>query len=368
LGEGVKRIVSSLLDTKKDINYFYLGPIEIAMLCLKCGQREQFADNLCEECLLLSIKPVSIPPIIQGNVCRTCNKLQKGRSWVDVPGTPAEAAVHLANINLEYNENVQNPRVELSVDHADGNLFKISGKASSVYKGILITQDLSTEVRLHMQSCPWCSRQMGNYFEAILQIRGLDGLAETDIENLLMRIRDETKTASLKDPNVFITKEEKVRGGYDFYMGEHGFTRQLAQKLHDHYGGELKWSSSMFGRKDGKDVYRHTFLVRLPGFLVGDYLVSEKGKFRVTKIFKRVQLLDLATRREITVDLSDAMAMRAVRVADVEMDLVVIMQTETEVQVMHPHSMRPVDLIKYEKTEFGEKAGCVYIENELFLA
>jgi nonsense-mediated mRNA decay protein 3 len=209
---------------------------------------------------------------------------------------------------------------------------------------------------------------MGNYFEAILQIRGLDGLADSDIEDLLQRIRDETYSASVKDNNVFITKEEKVRGGYDFYMGEHGFTRQLAQKLHEHYGGEMKWSSSLFGRKDGKDVYRHTFLVRLPGFLVGDYLVSEKGKFKVLKIFKRVQILDLYTRREITVDLSDAMAMRPMRASEVEMDLIVIMQTQNEVQVMHPTSMRPVDLIKHDESELGEKAKCVYIENELFLA
>ncbi|MGA1819599.1 MAG: 60S ribosomal export protein NMD3 [Thermoplasmatota archaeon] len=337
------------------------------MLCLKCGQREQFADNLCEECLLASIRPVSLPPVIQGNVCRTCSRLQKGRSWLEVEGSLEDAAVHLARLNVEVSRDVQNPRTELSVDHEDNSVFKISGKASSVYKGVIVNQDLRTEVRLHQQACPYCSRQTGNYFEAILQLRGLDTLTEKQVEDLIQRVRDEVAATSLKDPQVFISKEEKVRGGYDFYLGENSYARQLSQRLHDQYGGEYKYSSSMFGKKDGRDIYRHTYLVRLPGFLVGDYLVKEKKVYVVTKIFKRVQLKELSTHRELTIDISDAMSMRVFRAEQVEIDAIVIMHTQTEVQDMHPTTFRPVDLIKPEGLQVGEKVRCAYIEDELYL-
>lgn len=337
------------------------------MLCLKCGQREQFADNLCEECLLASIDPVTLPPIIQGTVCRTCNRLKKGRSWLEVEGSLEDAAVHLARLNVNISDDVQNPRVELSVDHEDGSVFKISGKAASVYKGVIVNKDLRTEVRLHLQSCPYCSRQTGNYFEAILQLRGLDTLTEKQADDLIQKVRDEVAAISLKDPQVFISNEEKVRGGHDFYIGENSFTRQLSQRLHDQYGGEYKYSSSMFGKKDGRDIYRHTYLVRLPGFMVGDYLIKERKAYVVTKIFKRVQLKELSSQREVTMDITDAMAMRVYKADQVEVDAVVIMQTEKEVQVLHPSTMRPVDLIKPGNIQFGEKARCAYIEDELYL-
>lgn len=337
------------------------------MLCLKCGEREQFADNLCEKCLLGSIEPITIPAVVQGTVCGSCNRLQKGRSWLEVEGSIDDAAVHLANLHLDISDEVQNPRVELSIDHEDQNLFKISGVATSVYKGVIVHQDLSTEVRLHLHTCPFCSRQLSNYYEAIIQLRGLDNLTEKQLEDLLQKVRDDTGSASIKDPNVFISKEEKVRGGYDFYMGENSFARQMAQRLHDRFGGEMKWSSSLFGRKLGRDIYRHTYLVRLPGFLVGDYLVNDKGAFLVTKVYKRVQVRNLRTQRDINIDLADAMSMRAVKAEDVEIEVVVIMQTDKEVQVLHPSTMRPVDLIKPDNVVIGEKVKVAYIDDDLYL-
>ncbi|MBN1390776.1 MAG: 60S ribosomal export protein NMD3 [Candidatus Thermoplasmatota archaeon] len=337
------------------------------MLCLKCGQREQFADNLCEECFRASVQPISLPPVIHGNVCRTCFRLQKGRSWLEIEASIEDAAVHLAKLNIGISGDAQNPRVELSVDLQDSSVFRISGKASSVFKGVIVEQTLSTEVRFHLQSCPFCSRQRGNYFEAVIQLRGLDTLTERQIDELLQRIRDEVYSTSLKDPRTFISNEVKVRGGHDLYMGENSHARQLAQKLHDEYGGEFKWSSSLYGNKDGRDIYRHTYLVRLPGFVVGDYLVKESNAYLVTKVFKRVQLKELSTRRDITVDLQDAMSMRIFKAEHVEVELVVIMQTDKEVQLLHPTTMRPVDLLKPEPVTFGEKARCVYIEDELYL-
>lgn len=337
------------------------------MLCLKCGQHEQFADNLCEECLLKSVEPITIPEVIQGIVCSSCNRLQKGKSWLEIEGSNEDAAVHLANLHVNVSSEVQNPNIELSVDHEDNNLFKISGNASSVYKGMIVNQDLETEVRLRPHTCPYCSRQMSNYFEAIIQFRGLDGFTDKQLDDLLQNVRDAAYSASAKDPNVFISKEEKVRGGYDFYMGENSFARQISQRLHDKYGGEMKWTSSLFGRKLGKDLYRHTYLVRLPGFLVGDYLVSEKGAFLVTKIYRRVQVRDLNTHRELNIDLPDAMSMRAVKADDVETEVIVIMQTDKEVQVMHPTNMRPVDLIKPENAVIGDKVKIAYIDDDLYL-
>lgn len=337
------------------------------MLCLRCGKHEQFANHLCEECILETVRPVSIPQVVHGSICRVCGRVLRGRSWTEPFDGPAEAAVYIAEGSIESSSNVTTKRVELSVDHEDNNKFIISGKAESVYSGVIINQDLKTEVRLKPQTCSWCSRQHGNYYEAIIQLRGLEGLSEEQLDDLLGRVRTETEMAHVKDPGIFISKEEKVRGGFDFYMGENSFARQLSQKLHEDYGGEQKTTSSLFGRKDGRDLYRHTYLVRLPGFVKGDYLKGKSGPFKVLKIKRKVKALDLSSGREVNIDLQDAMNMRNFKPKDVEVELVVVMDSENEVQVLHPTTMRPLDLLKKMDIEIAETVKGVVIDDEVLL-
>ncbi|MEA3558158.1 MAG: NMD3-related protein [Candidatus Thermoplasmatota archaeon] len=338
------------------------------MLCLRCGKREQFVDNLCEECLLETVRPASIPPVIQGDVCRMCNRLRKGRSWTDPFNDPADAAVHLADNTVESSPGVSIRSIDLSVDRDDNYSFNISGNARTIYHGMVIEQELSCEVRLHPQTCPWCSRQQGNYFEAIIQLRGLEGLSVEQIESLLGKIRDETYHAHLKDPSIFISRDEKVRGGYDIYMGENSFARGMSLKLHDQYGGDQKTTSSLYGRKDGRDIYRHTYLVRLPGFLKGDYLSGDMGPYKVLKVKRKVAVLDLENGRETNIDLRTAMSMKALKPEDVEVDLIVVMDNGDEVQVLHPSSMRPVDLVKKFEIDVKETVKGIWIDDELYLA
>ncbi len=337
------------------------------MLCLRCGIREQFADNLCEECILETVNPISLDPVIHGTVCPTCNRILRGHSWEECPGDLSNAACKVAFSSIHVLDDIKNHKTELSVDHFDNTLFRISGNTESTYRGIVIKKDIATEVRISLSQCPFCSKQSGNYFEAIIQLRGLEGLTDQEIEDLLDRVRDSTDQMSLMDPNVFITKEEKVRGGYDFYMGENSFAKQLSMKLYEIYGGDYKWSASLFGRREGRDIYRHTYLVRLPGFLVGDYLIREGEPLKVVKMSRRVTVRSLKGHREETMDPTIAMSLRKMKKDEVECDLVVVSNIGNEVQVLHPSTMRTVELLLKNRTIEGETIKGALIEGELYL-
>jgi nonsense-mediated mRNA decay protein 3 len=312
-----------------------------------------------------------IPQVVRGFACPVCNRISNnGKSWEDCDGGVADAAVATALRNLSSHSEVSGTSVELSVDDYDKAVFHISGKGSGIYKGVIVKKDLHTEVRLHMTVCTYCSKQHGNYYEAILQIRGLAGLTDGEIDILINRIEDETYSANVKDSNVFITRKEKVRGGYDFYMGEKTFTRQLAQRLHDNYGGEMKTSSSLYGRKDGKDLYRSTYLVRLPGFVTGDYLVLDGIPHLVEKISaKKVQLKNIRNRSRISIDTGDVMGRRMVKREEAEVEAVVIMETGNEIQILDPESLKPRDLIKPRDLEWegGDKLVCVIVDGEVYI-
>ncbi len=314
-----------------------------------------------------TVHPVKTQPVVHGTVCPTCNRILKGRSWDECAGEVSDAACQVALLSLIKHEDIRFPEIELSVDNYSGNVFRISGHARSNYKGVFLENDLSTEVRLSLAQCPFCSKRSGNYFEAILQIRGLEGLSEDEIEKLLNHINDSTEKIHLKDPNVFISRFEKVRGGYDFYMGENSFTKQMAQKLHDTYGGEAKWSSSLFGRKGGRDIYRHTYLVRLPGFVVGDYLIREEDTLKVIKIARRIMVRSLKTSRDEALDHAVAMEMRKMKKNEIEVDLVIISHDDTEIQVLHPTTFVTTVLLLEGRKPEGETIKGALIEGDLYL-
>lgn len=340
------------------------------MFCLKCGEKEQYCENLCEECLLGSISFFDNPIVVHGKVCSACGKVLKGKTWEESPGDEEAAAIFVASLHITPHRELRSVKLDLDVDYHDGGVMKVVGKGSGMYKGLPVHSDISMEVRMTSMVCIFCSKKHGNYFEAIIQLRGLEGFDEDQIYELLDSIKDQTYEAGIKDPNVFITKEEKVRGGWDIYMGEKGFAKNLSMKLHSRYGGDMKTTSSLFGRKDGRDLYRNTYLVRLPGFLIGDYLILDDGPKQITKILpKNVGLRDLLSGQTSTMDQVKAMTRKVVRASDMNRDLVVVMETETEIQVLHPDTLKPVDLIKPEdyEREKGDTVSGVQIDQDLYL-
>ncbi len=337
------------------------------MLCLKCGQREQHSDNLCTECLLEGLMMVDVPLVILSSFCPTCNKVLRNRSWSETKWDISEAALTAARDQLRVHPEVSSARIELGITYQDIRVFKMDVKVSGTYKGMLVERTYQTEVRLTPYQCPYCSKKSGSYFEATLQLRGLDMLSDDERTDLLQRVRDDVARYAQNDPNVFISKESKAKGGHDFLMGHGGSTRTIAQRLHDTYGGDQKVSNTMAGRKDGREIYRMTYLVRLPGFLVGDYLVTEKGPFKVLKTGKRVTLRSLRNDQESYVTIQEAMGMRVLRRHEVEYDLVVVTQNEKEVQVLHPRTYATVDLVKHEGMVIEGSVKGALIDGELYL-
>jgi len=340
------------------------------MLCLNCGKREQYADNLCETCLLERFEPFTVPKVIHGTVCPSCNRVLKGRHWESCRGEKDDACLEVAGDHIKLDPELSFPSMDLHAASQDGRVFHVTGEISGTYRGLAVRRQLDVEVRLDLTICRFCSRQHGNYFEAIVQIRGLEGLSEDTIEELLDSVRDRAYEMSVKDPNVFITKEEKVRGGYDFYLGEKSFAKALAQRMHDSLGGEMKVSSSLYGKRDGNDLYRFTYLVRLPGFIAGDYLILGDGPKEVLRfVKKKVFLRDLRTKRTTSMDQTEAMGRRVVRARDADVDLVVVMDAGTEVQVLHPDTLRPVDVVKPEGygTVEDDSIPGVLIDQEVYL-
>lgn len=91
-------------------------------------------------------------------------------------------------------------------------------------------------------------------FQGIIQLRPFD-------EKVYEWIKQEIDN----DPDQFINKEDKVRGGVDIYVSSSKKLVPLGSKLKKLYNAEIKLSRSLHGmsRITSKQVYRLTMLCRL---------------------------------------------------------------------------------------------------------
>ena len=103
--------------------------------------------------------------------------------------------------------------------------------------------------------CPVCSRKHGDYYEAILQIRGEFSDRHIDFIERNLHVLEKKDRMAFYFP-------KKVKGGYDIRVGSKKAATSIAKLLKEKFGCELKRSYKLYSRKAGRDVTRNTILCR----------------------------------------------------------------------------------------------------------
>ena len=99
--------------------------------------------------------------------------------------------------------------------------------------------------------CDRCNKIAGSYYEAVVQLRGTD----TDkMDRFIKKI-----TRYLERRGGFLTKVVKADNGLDVYLSD---KKAVAEYLSSH-GIQAVASYTLYGLKNGKRVYRHTYAVRV---------------------------------------------------------------------------------------------------------
>ncbi|MFQ5909855.1 MAG: 60S ribosomal export protein NMD3 [Thermoplasmata archaeon] len=305
--------------------------------CVECGKEGRTYDSLCSECFDKKHMLVRVPENVDITLCAHCGAHQRGANWAHVDRMEAvrhaiEGAVEvdtgaqLDALDVElHGEDERNMAAELlfmfKVDDAD---FRREGR---------------TRIRLKRGVCDICSRQKGLYFEAILQVR------PSEEEELLERaIETVHKEVERMGPEVFISREESMHGGWDFYLGSKAAAKTIAKLLQSKFGGEVTASSTLQGRRDGKDFYRMTYLFRFPSYHAGSVLKVGDRLLQVVSVGPPIVIVDLSTMQESGVP---AAKLRSARKADAEtLSAIIVSRSETEVQVMDPETMETVTLLR----------------------
>ncbi|MBR6910248.1 MAG: hypothetical protein IKN41_00130 [Candidatus Methanomethylophilaceae archaeon] len=338
--------------------------------CVKCGRDcEESLDGMCIDCWLDGRKLTELPHHVDLRVCTNCGEFQFGDRWVkkELIDAVQDAAVD----NLSVIRDVKVTGVATEYECQDPYVYVVKVHSECDVMGYVTEDVASTIVRIKNNVCKRCSRQLGSYYEAILQIRtgAKGGLTADQREKSLAFTEEYVARAAATNKSLFITKMEIVTGGVDVYLSSISLGKNLAKEFSEVYCAETKESPKLVGQTtDGQDMYRLTYLVRLPEYHTGDVIIFENRYCKLTRVSGNGgRILDLMNFRERSVRKSDMPDIKLYEKEDDLKEATVVNVMGNEIQVLHPDNYSTVDLRTPEGYECGDTVKTVVIDDVLYL-
>lgn len=165
------------------------------------------------------------------------------------------------------------------------------------------------EIRFSYGTCDTCGMMSGGYYEAILQMRA-DGreISDDEKKEMTKTVTDMTVARYKSDDKAFITMINDDKYGIDYYIGSEFLARDLADDFESRYIAERKENYKLIGEdKTGKKKYRTTILIRLPRFLVGDFVLVNEQPCQVLAMGrKNLTCYNLVRRERFTINQKNA--------------------------------------------------------------
>ncbi len=205
------------------------------LICPKCGKKSsetRFIEAFCVDCYPVNIR---CPTKVEIEQCKNCEKIRLSGDWTEYSRKKIGELV------------ISRCRGEFSEAHYDLDSQTASFTISKGREQITTNRQITVEPRITM--CLYCSRISGGYFEGIIQLRG----DRKKVERVGGRL------ISILAKKTFINKEEEKDGGLDIFVGSSKAVTGLLSDLRI----KADMTSKLVGRKEGKRLYRTTFLIRL---------------------------------------------------------------------------------------------------------
>ncbi len=318
---------------------------------------DDLRGGLCVDCFVLRNPVIRVPEVVDLVRCPTCGAVHGRGGWStsgDGAGPDDEEALRhdVANAVEGAAEVVEGGRVrsmDLGVRQEARAVFSVDLSAEVEVMGQLVGAQATTRVRVRGELCPVCSRRSGQYYEALVQFRGAPErpATERELERARNYVLEELERLSATSRDVFLVKEERMHGGLDFYISTQAAAAQIARGLVSMFSASSGSSTTMAGRKDGRDVVRVTHAVRLPELRRGDYALLGNQILRVLSATPKEATVEPAggTGRRRHLTRGDRTSLVLVGDRDSPEEAVVVSSSDGEAQVLDPVTMRTVVLL-----------------------
>jgi len=342
------------------------------MFCVECGSEpDELYDGLCSECFKKRKLNIDIDERIEIEICPVCGSVKKKNNWIERPDMEA---IMLKKIDDSISVPYEVEKFSFNVEFHEEDPYNIIADISvELRSGDMVTEkDISSKIVFKKTQCTICSRIHGDYYEAILQVRPTGKELTEEQKNLIVeKVKKRIEIKKDEKRSVFLTAQEEMHGGLDFYLSDSGVTKNLAYEISRAVGGSVKSSAKLAGREDGQNIYRMTYSVRIPAYELNDFIEIDDEIFRVKKlkgsggkvVLKAVKsgerrLMDDKRLENAEVLGGDELIQRSV----------IVSESKDEIKVLDPESYDTVTLLKPEDFETeGDEVPVIKVMGHLYI-
>ena len=295
--------------------------------CPVCGKPIEGNLEMCPGCYAERRDIFWLDNIIELIRCPRCGFFKIRGKWRDISFEDALVETVQSSIRIhpefEVEDVILNPL-------ARGEVGKYAVRLEGLLDGEFVSVEKVVEVRVRREVCKRCSREAGGYYESIVQIRADGREIDDDELKVVRRIIDRVLEKERENQKAFISKIVERKEGVDYYFGDRNIGRKISRLIADELGGRIIESKKIHTRKDGQDVHRFTYAVRLPAYRKGD-IVEENGKICIVTSQKLSKAISLEGGETINLRNPRVIARRR----EIK-ESVVISCDEFVVEVLHP--------------------------------
>ncbi len=246
------------------------------MKCIICGKNEAYKSGLCKSCLADKIQLKS--ENMDLTVCPKCGAVRINKSWHYDDAEPHIVRNAISHIIMNRSDKISRVEsykigeneVHLDLIIEDKNLGEVE-------------KEISVPLKIAKESCPVCNKVTGSYYESVIQLRTYT----TEYGKILEDARDSIvkfmKNLNRNDPNSFISRIDTLKEGLDIYLGKKEDAVKIDKLMELDYFCTMKITKSLAGRKDSKDLFRYTHLVRILDLVPGSVIYG-KSYFMIKNI------------------------------------------------------------------------------------
>lgn len=279
---------------------FHLGPMAQHMFCIKCGKEAIAGTVFCADCTSRGEPLASAPDVVTFEICPSCGKVKHGGSWLAVNELERHMVSEIrAAVSVSGGASLAS--FGISGLHVEENSSNAVLSLTLVTHGVRKEETLPLRVRVLGNTCPTCSRRSGRYFESTIQLRARGVVRMEALAPVLSFSRRVCEGYERSEEGFFVSEIRETRGGYDLLLSSNSVGAAIAKKIAQKFGAEVVSTRKLYGRRNGREVYRTTFLIRVAMFRAGDY-VEHVGEYcRVVSAAETIVIEQLRGRKRIRV-------------------------------------------------------------------
>lgn len=235
--------------------------------CVVCGRTDtDLIEGLCADCAAKRTQLLTAPSRARVTLCPTCGARGVGAHW---ERAGSELTLTKADLDpfLVVHPEVGVRSVDWSETGANALEHRFEATARVRFRGSERTVELPMTVKVEHRTCPECSRRSGHYYTAVIQLRSaIDDPREKSVQmhERLDRAWSKLLKESREDWRRSVSWREARPEGWDFFVVDTLAARGIARLARQRLGASIKESATLVGRKEGEDLYRVTFCLRVP--------------------------------------------------------------------------------------------------------